>query len=153
MDYETFKRQPHPLWRALRLPVFIVGGCFALLFAWAQIGNWVQDNAVPANTLKNAPVADTDPLVAQVVSACPGLRKYQADWSLVQSDHDQGKVEILMGSPLKEMPASYFATGHHCYFEVGGDRPDRVAVWKRPCVSACLDEPSTVPTSTLIDIK
>lgn len=151
MDYETFQKQTSfdgRIRKAL-LMLFVV-----VIVPSAVI--WFLGDESPASSHASESVPSviySDPLLKQIVDACPGLRKYKTDWTLVQSDHDQGKVEILMGSPLKEMPASYFATGHHCYFEVGGDRPDRVAVWKRPCVSACLDKQSTVPTSTLIDIK
>lgn len=154
MDYETFKNQQHPLLRALKVLLILFGSLFVLIFAWAQIDNLLSDSAPASPAIKpEPPVSSVDPLLAQVEDACPGLRRYREDWSLVKVDQPAGKVEILIGNPLKAMPFNYYAAGHHCFFEVGGERDSRVAVWKRPCVSACLDAASDAERSTLIEIK
>lgn len=136
MDYETFQSRSgnRRAWVLASVGLLIVG---ALVIA-ARI---------------SGPVSPPDPVLAKILDACPGLQRYRQDWFLQAMDPAKGTAEIVINDPVKAMPYDYYATGHHCYFETGGARTERVAVWKRPCVSACLGERSQVPDSTLIEIR
>jgi hypothetical protein len=107
----------------------------------------------------NAVVAPLDPAAAQVVAACPGLQEYAGDWTLAgitpRNDGSGSTVAIVMDEApaLERIPADFYASGQHCYFEVGGERSDRVSVAKRPCVSVCKGRPFDGPSSTDIVIR
>lgn len=92
-----------------------------------------------------------------LVAACPGLSRYQDDWTpgrtTLADAPSPNLVEFVMADRLRKVPSEYFATGHRCLAAIGGERPDRITVTKRPCVKVCLDVNENVPTSTEIAIQ
>lgn len=92
-----------------------------------------------------------------LVAACPGLSKYQDDWTpsrtTLADAPNPNLAEFVLADRLQQVPSEYLASGHRCFANVGGERADRVTVTKRPCVKVCLDVNENVPTSTEIEIQ
>ncbi|WP_368565518.1 hypothetical protein [Pseudoxanthomonas sp. UTMC 1351] len=147
-EEEAKSKTPEWIWQ-----IILISGVALAFFVWSS-----SDDKAPAKAqwdrfefYSNEDRA----AVERVIAACPGLRRYPADWMVDEVVERAGltNVHIVIANPLQDMPYAYYATGHHCQFQLGGDRPDRVAVVKRPCVSACLDESAQSETSTWFDIQ
>lgn len=127
-------------------------GCTAEPEQQPEAEGWIVGERIDTAGLDDAQRTVLDALMA----ACPGLEKYRDDWTLVSVDVEDApkasRLKLVMDDRLEHVPGEYYAIGQHCFAEVGGERPDRVAVWKRPCVKVCRDVNEDVPTSTLIEI-
>lgn len=120
---------------------------------WFQFRDLVPTQKSKAQASVAAAPVEQQGLLQQVIAACPGLRRYSDDWEFVGVNEPGDEVEVKVSDNLQKMPLDYYATGHTCLFKLGEDGPGSVGTYKRPCVSACLDEASQVDRSTYIRVN
>lgn len=114
------------------------------------------ENAIDAEQYPGLSAAEKQAMET-LLAACPGMSKYRQSWDLSNireiSSDSLHKIEWKMHDSIPSVPSQYSAIGHTCFAEIGGERPERVAVIKRPCVKVCLDRDADIPSSTLIEIQ